>query len=64
MLNRLWETSGCMPQGVHHVLQCINLARNKFNEGGLANEAFLNMIADISMPETKRSSYFKVGKIV
>ena len=53
-----------MPQGVHHVLQCINLARNKFNEGGLANEAFLNMIADISMPETKRSSYFKVGKIV
>ena len=63
MLNRLWEVSSCVPAGVAHVKSLIDHARVKSNEGGPGNEAFLNMVADISLPETKRSSYFKVGSI-
>ena len=58
MLNRLWVVASCMPTGVATILQQVQHARNKYNEGG--NEAFLNMMADISLPETKRSSLFQV----
>ena len=49
-----------MPAGAAHVLNCVNLARVKSKEG---DEAFLDAVADISLPEAKRSSYFKVGVI-
>ena len=44
------------------ILQQVQHARNKYNEGG--NEAFLNMMADISLPETKRNSLFQVRTLV
>ena len=62
MLNRLWVVASCMPTGVATILQQVQHARNKYNEGG--NEAFLNMMADISLPETKRNSLFQVRTLV
>ena len=60
MLNRLWELASCVPAGAAHVLNCVNLARVKSKEGGPENEAFLNMVEDISLREAKKSPYFKV----